>query len=112
MYFDEVKRLATPASPPFSLLEVDTVPFGDTQNGWPSVDYTGVEPQTDTAVASVSSEQGYFSLLDEHCTDLKSVVSGGIGWFAHIYSDAMERGYGIYSASGKLKFPFAPRTSC
>jgi exo-beta-1,3-glucanase (GH17 family) len=82
------------------------------ENGWPSVTYTGVEPQTDTAVASVSSEQGYFDLLDEHCTDLKSVVSGGIGWFAHIYSDTQELGYGIYTASGKLKFPFAPRTSC
>ena len=71
-----------------------------------------MQPQSDTAVASVISEQEYFTLLDSHCTDLKTVVAGGIGWFAHIYSDSMEIGYGIYSTSGKLKFPFAPRTSC
>ncbi|KAF8274498.1 hypothetical protein EI94DRAFT_688992 [Lactarius quietus] len=82
------------------------------ENGWPSETYPGVEPQSHTAVANVANEQEYFTLLDKHCTYLKTVVSGGIGWFAHIYSDSQEPGYGIYSTSGKLKFPFAPRTSC
>ncbi|KAH9061297.1 glycoside hydrolase family 17 protein [Lactarius vividus] len=82
------------------------------ENGWPSVTSSGVKPQSKSAVASVGNEQEYFGLLDAHCTDLKTVVAGGIGWFAHIYSDAQEPGYGIYSSSGKLKFPFAPRTSC
>ncbi|KAI9442198.1 hypothetical protein H4582DRAFT_2054704 [Lactarius indigo] len=37
------------------------------ENGWPSVTSTGVKPQSKAAVASVSNEQGYFGLLDEHC---------------------------------------------
>ncbi|KAH9002064.1 glycoside hydrolase family 17 protein [Lactarius hatsudake] len=105
MYFEEVRHLSTPFSKlTFHLLH--------TQTGWPSATSTGVKPQSKTAVASVSNEQGYFGLLDDHCTDLKTVVAGGIGWFAHIYSDVQEPGYGIYDSSGKLKFPFAPRTSC
>ncbi|KAH9061301.1 glycoside hydrolase family 17 protein [Lactarius vividus] len=82
------------------------------ETGWPSDTSTGGNSQSNTAVASVSNEQEYFGLLDAHCTDLKTVVAGGIGWFAHIYSDVQEPGYGIYGTSGKLKFPFAPRTSC
>ncbi|KAH9176339.1 glycoside hydrolase superfamily [Lactarius sanguifluus] len=82
------------------------------ETGWPSDNSNDGKPQSNTAVASVSNEQKYFGLLDEHCTDLKIVVAGGIGWFAHIYSDVQEPGYGIYDSSGKLKFPFAPRTSC
>ena len=56
--------------------------------------------------------QAYYDLLDQHCEDLKNVVGGGVAWFAHIYSDDQEPGYGIYDSSGNLKFPFAPRTSC
>jgi len=82
------------------------------ENGWPSATSSNVQPQSHAAVASVSNERAYFQLLDDHCEDLKAVVNGGIGWFAHIYSDSMEPGYGIYSQSGTLKFPFAPRTSC
>jgi len=56
--------------------------------------------------------QAYYTLLDNHCTDLKNVVDGGIGWFSHIYSDQQENGYGIYDRAGKLKFTFAPKTVC
>lgn len=57
--------------------------------------------------------QGYFSMLDSHCEDLKRLgPQGGIGWFAHIYSDDQEPGYGIYNSAGTKKFPFKPRTSC
>ena len=72
----------------------------------------GVQPNSPDAVANIPNEQGYYELLDQHCTDLKAVVGGGIGWFAHIYSDDQEPGYGIYNSNGALKFPFAPRTSC
>ncbi|KAH9176449.1 glycoside hydrolase superfamily [Lactarius sanguifluus] len=82
------------------------------ENGWPSVTSPGVQPNSPNAVASISSEHAYYTLLDQHCHDLKKVVGGGVGWFAHIYSDDQEPGYGIYDTSGKLKFPFAPRTSC
>ncbi|KAI0790648.1 glycoside hydrolase superfamily [Abortiporus biennis] len=82
------------------------------ENGWPSTSYDGVEPNSPDAVGDVSNEKAYFTLLDEHCSDLKAAPGGGVGWFAHIYSDNQEPGYGIYNDNGKLKFPFAPRTSC
>ncbi|PIL34111.1 hypothetical protein GSI_03822 [Ganoderma sinense ZZ0214-1] len=82
------------------------------ENGWPSVTSEGVQPNSPDAVADIPNEQGYYELLDQHCTDLKAVVGGGIGWFAHIYSDDQEPGYGIYNSDGVLKFPFSPRTSC
>ncbi|KAH9957906.1 hypothetical protein BC827DRAFT_1261439 [Russula dissimulans] len=82
------------------------------ENGWPSMTSPGVQPNSPTAVANIPNERAYYDLLDRHCVYLKKVVGGGIGWFAHIYSDAQEPGYGIYDAAGRLKFPFAPRTSC
>ncbi|KAI0253991.1 glycoside hydrolase superfamily [Lactifluus subvellereus] len=82
------------------------------ENGWPSVTSSSVQPNSPNAVASVSSEHAYFTLLDQHCEDLKKVAGGGVGWFAHIYTDSQEPGYGIYDSSGRLKFPFAPKTSC
>ncbi|TFK92046.1 glycoside hydrolase family 17 protein [Polyporus arcularius HHB13444] len=82
------------------------------ENGWPSVTSEGVQPNSPDAVADIPNEQGYYTLLDQHCEDLKNVVGGGIGWFAHIYSDDQEPGYGIYNEQGKMKFPFAPRTHC
>ena len=51
-------------------------------------------------------------LLDENCEFLKQVIGGGVGWFAHIYSDEQEPGYGIYDAFGELKFEFDPRICC
>jgi hypothetical protein len=56
--------------------------------------------------------QGYYTLLDAHCAELKGYVHGGVGWFAHIYSDAQEPGYGIYNENGQMKFPFSPKTHC
>ncbi|KAI9509712.1 glycoside hydrolase superfamily [Russula earlei] len=83
------------------------------ENGWPSAAHFGnIYPQSPTAVTSVSNEQAYFQLLDAHCQDLKAVPGGGVGWFLHIYSDSQEPGYGLYTVTGSLKFPFAPRTSC
>ncbi|KAI0305773.1 hypothetical protein B0F90DRAFT_1808931 [Multifurca ochricompacta] len=67
------------------------------ENGWPSVVSEGVQPNSPNAVADILNEHAYYTLLDEHCEDLKNVV---------------EPGYGIYDSSGKLKFPFAPKTSC
>ncbi|KXN82928.1 hypothetical protein AN958_02011 [Leucoagaricus sp. SymC.cos] len=79
---------------------------------WPSVTSPSVQPNNPDAVADVQNEQDYFELLDSHCNDLKEVVGGGVGWFAHIYSENQEPGYGIYDKNGTLKFPFSPRTSC
>ncbi|KAF5379761.1 hypothetical protein D9615_005744 [Tricholomella constricta] len=81
------------------------------QNGWPSKTSSGVQPNSPSAVANVQNEQDYYKLLDKRCADLKAVAGGGVGWFAHIYSDNQEPGYGIYSTAGSLKFPFAPKTS-
>ncbi|KAG6333797.1 hypothetical protein ID866_5292 [Astraeus odoratus] len=86
------------------------------ENGWPSVTSPSVQNNTPSAVASISSEQArasaYFQMLDSRCEDLKNAPYGGVGWFAHIYSDSQEVGYGIYGVNGKLKFQFSPRTSC
>ncbi|KAI6030059.1 glycoside hydrolase superfamily [Pisolithus marmoratus] len=82
------------------------------ENGWPSSTSSSVQPNSPNAVASVSSEQGYYQMLDSQCETLKKGPRGGIGWFAHIYSDQQEVGYGIYDTQGQLKFPFQPRTSC
>ncbi|KAJ3516518.1 hypothetical protein NLJ89_g1076 [Agrocybe chaxingu] len=82
------------------------------QNGWPSVTYPGVEPNSPSAVADVANERDYYALLEQQCPYFKNVPGGGIGWFAHIYSDNQEPGYGIYGTNGALKFPFAPKTSC
>jgi len=101
-----------------------------TQNGWPSQTSSSAQPNSPYAVANVENEQvslrqlldrvktlltmdqAYYALLDQHCSDFKAVAGGGVGWFAHIYSDNMEPGYGIYGTNGALKFPFRPRTSC
>lgn len=56
--------------------------------------------------------QDYYVLLDSNCEFFKTVAGGGVGWFAHIYSDNMEPGYGIYNSEGKMKFDFSPRTQC
>ena len=99
------------------------------KNGWPSVTYPGVEPNSPDAVASVAEEsvgaffpcvisvvyslcQKYYVLLDSKCSYFKTVPGGGVGWFAHIYSDYQEPGYGILDTNMKLKFNFSPRTSC
>lgn len=82
------------------------------ENGWPSVTSPSVQPNSPNAVADVQNEHDYFALLDRKCEYLKEVVGGGIGWFAHIYSDNQEPGYGIYDSNGNLKFPFSPRTEC
>ncbi|KAF6749437.1 glycoside hydrolase superfamily [Ephemerocybe angulata] len=83
------------------------------ENGWPSVKGQGnINPQSRTAVANVENEKDYFDMLDSKCSDLKAVKGGGVGWFAHLYSDSQGMGYGIYGTNGKLKFPFKPRTSC
>ncbi|KAF8633436.1 hypothetical protein AX17_004606 [Amanita inopinata Kibby_2008] len=82
------------------------------ENGWPSVTSEGVQPNSPDAVADIQNEHDYYTLLDEHCQDLKLLVGGGVGWFAHIYSDNQEPGYGIYDDSGNLKFSFHPRTRC
>lgn len=99
------------------------------QNGWPSVTSPGVQPNSVLAQPSVANEavsqheiyafgslidlrQNYFTMLDSHCEDFKQGPGGGVGWFAHIYSDDQEPGYGIYDTSGKKKFAFKPRTCC
>jgi exo-beta-1,3-glucanase (GH17 family) len=82
------------------------------ENGWPSESYQGVQPNSATAVTNINQEQAYFDLLDSKCSYFKN-TNGGIAWFAHIYSDDQEPGYGIlYTGGGKLKFPFSPKTSC
>ncbi|KAH8833944.1 glycoside hydrolase superfamily [Flagelloscypha sp. PMI_526] len=82
------------------------------QNGWPSEQYDGVRPNSDAAVANIKNEKAYFDLLDSKCSYFKESPGGGVGWFAHLYSDYMEPGYGVLDGSGSPKFDFKPKTSC
>lgn len=82
------------------------------ENGWPSVTSPSVQPNSPNAVSNVQNEHDYFVLLDQMCEFFKTAAGGGVGWFAHIYSDNMEPGYGIYDTNGKRKFKFNPRTHC
>ncbi|KXN85317.1 hypothetical protein AN958_11417 [Leucoagaricus sp. SymC.cos] len=84
------------------------------ENGWPSVTSEGVQPNSPDAVADVPNERDYYKLLDSHCTDLKEVVGGGVGWFAHIYSDNQEpgpRGLSIIIPSNTTSVPTATGTA-
>ncbi|KAL1682820.1 glycoside hydrolase superfamily [Schizophyllum commune] len=63
------------------------------ENGWPSETSEGVQPNSPDAVADVQNEQDYFALLDRRCPYFKRM---SIGWFAHIYAEYMEPGYGVY----------------
>ena len=46
--------------------------------------------------------QDYFTLLDSKCPSFKNMTGGGVGWFAHIYSEDQEPGYGV--VDGNMKF--------
>lgn len=82
------------------------------QNGWPSQSSEGVQANSRAAFTSIQQEKLYFDLLDSQCSYFKN-TNGGIGWFAHIYSDDQEPGYGIlYNALGNKKFDFSPKTHC
>lgn len=60
----------------------------------------------------MNHSQDYYKLLDAQCSYFKALGGRGVGWFAHIYSDEQEPGYGIYDARGNLKFPFNPQIAC
>ncbi|SGZ32781.1 BQ5605_C040g11914 [Microbotryum silenes-dioicae] len=79
-----------------------------TQTGWPS-DQSVWKANTPTAVSSILSQASYYALLDSKCSWFNA--NGGIGWFAHIYSDDSLPGWGLLN-NGNLKFPFAPKSSC
>ncbi|KAI0745414.1 glycoside hydrolase superfamily [Earliella scabrosa] len=84
-----------------------------TENGWLSgVHGESQKSNSGAAQASVQQQQDYFDMLDSKCEFFKGVAGGGVGWFAHIYSDNQEPGYGILGQDGKEKFPFSPRTHC
>ena len=81
------------------------------QNGWPSMQSGSTHSSSHNAVSNVQEEEAYFNLLDSKCGELKSNPGGGIGWFAHLYSEEQGAGYGV-TDNGGLKFPFSPKTSC
>jgi exo-beta-1,3-glucanase (GH17 family) len=84
------------------------------QTGWPSTSEVWKGNSKD-AVASVASEEAYFKMLDKAaCEDptLSKGPQGGLGWFAHIWSDSGLPGWGVVDSNGKRKFDFKPRTSC
>ncbi|KAG1716395.1 hypothetical protein ID866_747 [Astraeus odoratus] len=89
----------------------DAWPLVQTDMNWFIQHGNGKKMYFDEAT-DISSESAYYTMLDSHCKDLKNAPGGGIGWFAHIYSEHQETGYGVYDSNGQLKFNFKPRTSC
>ncbi|KAM0791846.1 hypothetical protein ACM66B_004103 [Microbotryomycetes sp. NB124-2] len=79
-----------------------------TQTGWPSDDSIW-KANGPNAVASVESEQGYFNLLDQKCSEFKKENTA---WFAQIWSDEQLGGWGVIGKDGKPKFKFKPKTLC
>ncbi|KAG8815616.1 hypothetical protein FRC17_000647 [Serendipita sp. 399] len=83
-----------------------------TQTGWPT-NANVWAPNSPNAVASVDSARAYYNLLDGACEQLKSITpQGGVGWFWHIWEDAMLDGWGILDWDSNPKWNFAPRTGC
>lgn len=82
------------------------------QTGWPT-NANVWPPNSPTAVASVDSAKAFAQLLDTSCETFKGITPhGGVGWFWHIWSDAMLDGWGLLDWNGKPKWAFAPRTDC
>lgn len=84
-----------------------------TQTGWPS-SATVWKANSPRADPSVHSEEAYFRMLDKLACEgfLKDGPQGGVGYFAHIWSDAQLDGWGILRGDGTPKFSFKPRTTC
>ncbi|PAV15697.1 glycoside hydrolase [Pyrrhoderma noxium] len=78
-----------------------------TQTGWPSNE-DQYAPNSPDVVASVSSEKGYWQLLDSHCEDFFKAKN--IGWMWRSWDDNIV-GWGVVSGQ-KEKWNFSARTSC
>ncbi|PWN41898.1 glycoside hydrolase [Ceraceosorus guamensis] len=82
-----------------------------TQTGWPS-NADVWKANSAAAQANVAQSKAYFDLLDDKCEDFKQGPKGGVGWFAHIWSDDGLPGWGVVGYDGKAKFEFKARTTC
>ncbi|KAG8770851.1 hypothetical protein FS842_003048 [Serendipita sp. 407] len=83
-----------------------------TQTGWPT-NANVWQPNSPNAVASVESATAFYNLLDGACEQLKGITpQGGVGWFWHIWEDAMLDGWGLLDWNSNPKWNFAPRTGC
>lgn len=121
--------LSTPAAGAWPLVSNDIGWFFDktggkkkvilSQNGWPTQMASNISPNSDFgranswSLANVQNQQDYYDMLDAHCADFKNMPGGGVGWFAHMYSDSQDvPGHGLYDQGGNLKIRFNPRTAC
>ncbi|PVF94620.1 hypothetical protein CPB86DRAFT_776546 [Serendipita vermifera] len=83
-----------------------------TQTGWPT-NANVWAPNSPNAVASLDSAKAFYQLLDNSCEGLKQITPlGGVGWFWHIWEDAMLDGWGLLDWDGNPKWDFHPRKSC
>jgi len=80
-----------------------------TQTGWPS-NTAEFAPNSGSIVASTSSEEAYWKLLDSHCSDF--FKKKNLGWMWRDYTDAIQ-GWGLLGANGQPKFSTSgTKTSC
>jgi len=61
-------------------------------------------------ILSVSSEEGFFDLLDQHCSDFKSYNAG---WLWHTYTDDGQVGFGMLDTGRQPKWTIKqPQLTC
>ncbi|KAF8299278.1 hypothetical protein DL93DRAFT_2233938 [Clavulina sp. PMI_390] len=77
-----------------------------TETGWPR-NTAEWKSGSKNAVASTSSSEGWMNVLNDHCSDMKSIAGkGGVGWFWSTWNDGDIPGYGVVDSSGKATFSF------
>jgi len=79
-----------------------------TQTGWPSNEDL-YAPNSANVVASVSSEQAYWNLLNGHCGDF--FKANNIGWMWRSWDDTMA-GWGLKTTSGSSKWSVTVKQTC
>ena len=77
-----------------------------TETGWPR-NTAEWKSASKAAVASTSSAEGWMNVLNDHCSDMKSIAGkGGVGWFWSTWNDGDIPGYGVVDSNGKATFSF------
>ncbi|TDL26978.1 glycoside hydrolase [Rickenella mellea] len=79
-----------------------------TQTGWPS-NKDLWPPSSPNVVASVSSEEAYWKLLDSHCADFFKAKN--IGWMWRGWDDTLD-GWGVLKTDGTKKWDFSAKVTC
>ncbi|TDL26980.1 glycoside hydrolase [Rickenella mellea] len=79
-----------------------------TQTGWPS-NQNLWSPNSPNVVTSISSEEGFWNLLDDHCKDFFKAKK--IAWLWRGWDDTLD-GWGVLRTDGSKKWNFSAKQTC